>query len=126
MLGAGSQNHRSRFIRAAGGHDLQAIFFFPDAGRLVQFDLGAERGGLLQQPIRQLIAADGLVAREVFNPGRVGDLSAEALLFQNQHLFISPEAVDGRRQARRTGADDHNIIHGFVPPFRRSFRSFRQ
>ena len=87
------------------------VFEFFDADRLFDLHFGAERSNLFEQVIRKRFAADLLDGGEVFQPRGSGDLSAQAVAFQNQNFFSVSQSVERGGHACRARSDDDNIVH---------------
>ena len=84
-----------------------------DAGHFERREkLGAEPLRLHQSAARQLAAADaGRKAEIVLDPRAGARLSARSMPVEQQRPQPFRCAVHRRREARRTGADDHEVVH---------------
>ena len=76
-------------------------------------DLGAEflRPARTRAPGQLLPGDAGGKAEIVLDPRARAGLSARRVRLQHQHIETLRRAVDGRGQARRSGADDDDIAH---------------
>ena len=86
-----------------------------------EFDFGAQLGCLLDKMVGKLVSADLPISGIILHARGIRDLSAEKLLFKNQHAFSRAQSINGGGKPRRPRADNDDILHEMAP-FRRRCR----
>ena len=112
MLHAHSQNHSAAFVGAAFfGGDGEGFAGFFDFGDGFQLHICAQIQRLLNQLLGKLGAADLNGAGDILHLGRIGNLAAKAVLFDDQDGLAGTQCIYSSGQSGRATAYNNNIVH---------------
>ena len=83
-------------------------------GNIFHRDFSALAHSLFEELVAELIAADGLKARDVLDLRGIDDLSAEYRLLDHQYCLKISSSVNSGGETRRSPADYDDIVHSLI------------